>query len=126
MWYQRVLETITTEPIPMTTIEPKVIVQDTQLPTSRPRKRQRIDDEDSDDEPAQFRRVRLRYWDQDRELGSNLAHNPGDLIDVSAVPDKPSQTDLDYLEQISRFHKQHSSDLDRLLRIENQPLACTD
>ena len=122
-WYQRVLETITTEPIPISTIDPKVVVQDTQLPTSRPRKRQRIDDEDSDDNPAQFRRVRLRYWDQDHELGSSLAHDQGSPIDASATPDKPNQAELDYPEQLSRFHKQHSTDLNRLLSIDNRPLA---
>ena len=88
LWYQRVSETIT--------IEPKVIVKDTQLSTSPPQKRQRSDDEDSDDNPAQFRRVRLRYWDQNHELGSSLAHNQGGPIDISAVPDEPNQTDWDY------------------------------
>lgn len=29
LWYQRVVETVTTGPKPMSTIEPKVVVQDT-------------------------------------------------------------------------------------------------
>ena len=123
MWYQRVLETSTTEIIPMTTIEPKAVLQDRQLPMSRPQKRLRIDDEDSDDNPAQFRRVRLRYWDQDQQPESSLALDQGDPIDANAMHDELNQTDLDYLGRLSRFHKQNSTDLSRRLSINNQPLA---
>ena len=57
-------------------------VQDTQLSTSSSRKRQWVDDEELDDSPAQFRRVRLRCG---RELPdqrnmdpaySNMGGNP--------------------------------------------------
>lgn len=43
---------------------PSMIEQDTQLPVPRPRKRESNDNEELDDDPAHFRRVRLRYWDK--------------------------------------------------------------
>ena len=98
LWYQRVVETVTTGPKPTSTIEPKVGVQDTQLPTPASRKRQWIDDEDLDDIPAHFRRVRLRYWDEIHKLGSSLAHTQGVSIENTAKPDEPSQRDWDHLD----------------------------
>ena len=71
MWYQRVMETDTTESEPTSTMEPKVDVPDTELPMPRPRKRRFVDDEERDDNPADFRRVRLRYWHQSHESRSN-------------------------------------------------------
>lgn len=43
---------------------PSMIEQDAQLPVPRLRKRESNDDEELDDDPAHFRRVRLRYWDK--------------------------------------------------------------
>ena len=71
MWYRRVIETDTTESEPTSTMEPKVNVPETELPMPRPRKRRFVDDEERDDNPADFRRVRLRYWDQCQESRSN-------------------------------------------------------
>ncbi len=38
------------------------------MSTPRSRKRQWKDDEESDDNPALFRRVRVRYWDQEDDV----------------------------------------------------------
>ena len=54
MRYQRVIEMNPPESTGTT-------VQDTQLSTSSSRKRQWVDEEELDDSPAQFRRVRLRH-----------------------------------------------------------------
>ena len=68
LWYQRVLEESTTELKTARTFEPEVIGQRTQVPRLRSRKRQWKNDEESDDNPALFRRVRVRYWDQEDDV----------------------------------------------------------
>ena len=57
MWYQRVIEIETNEPASMT-------MHDTQLSMPHVRKQQGNENEELNDNPAQFRRVRLRCWDQ--------------------------------------------------------------
>ncbi|KAL9076327.1 MAG: hypothetical protein Q9161_001043 [Pseudevernia consocians] len=59
MWYRQVMETSATEPA--STIETLTQLRD---PRS---KRQWIDEMELDDDPAQFRRVCLRYWDHKPE-----------------------------------------------------------
>ena len=60
MWYERVTRTSTTE---LETAS--MIAKDTQLPAPRIRMRRSSHSEKLDDSPAQFRRVRLRYCDED-------------------------------------------------------------
>lgn len=112
-----------TESKPMSTIEPKSVAQDTQLPTSSPPKRKRIDDEALDDNPAQFRRVRLRYWDQSHAPEFNLAHSQDASADIGIMLDEPNQTDLEYLDHLLKFHRQHSTDFINHLSNGNRPLA---
>lgn len=57
IWYQRIMGTNTMEVGSM-------IEQDTQSPAPHPRKGKSNDDERPDDNPAHFRRVRLRCWNQ--------------------------------------------------------------
>lgn len=85
MWYQQVLQKTTTEPKPMSMIEPKVVAQDTQLPTPPQRKRQWTEDEELDDNPAHFRRVRLRYWNQSHKLGRSPAYQDADYSPKSSA-----------------------------------------
>ncbi len=71
MWYQRVMDASATDPKPESTVDPEV---------ARPRKNKNIDDEDLRDNPADFRRVRLRYWDASHELGGSLIDQATDPI----------------------------------------------
>ena len=106
------------EPKLMSTIDPKGVVQDTQLPASSPRKRQRLDNAEIDDNPAQFRRVRLRFWDQNHALGSDLAHSQDASADICVMPDEPTQ---EYFAHLSRFH-QISTNFFHQLSIDDRPL----
>ena len=107
MWYQRVMEAISSEPTPKVTTDPKGVAPDKQLPVPRPRKRQWIDDEKFDDSPAQFRRVRLRYWGESQEPGSTLAHKQGVPMDTKAISVESSQGKSTSLDRLSDPHKQH-------------------
>ena len=86
MWYQRVIEMYPPKFASMT-------VQDLQLSTSIWKKRQWVDDDELDDRPAQFRRVRLRCG---RELPDqrNMKHTYSILeacrytIDLTPVVDE--------------------------------------
>ena len=82
IWYQRVMET--TEPKPRSMTEPELGVRAEQPPIRHSRKRQLRDEEEFDDDPAQFRRVRLKY---------------------------SNQTGSKYLEQLLKFHKQRGTEL---------------
>ena len=67
MWYQLVSRTSTTE------VETaSMIAKDTQLPAPRRRKRRSSDNEELDNSPTQFRRVRLRYSDKDLDVEQRL------------------------------------------------------
>lgn len=89
MWYQRVIETDTTQFASRT-------VQHTQPSTSSSRKRQWVD-EGLDDSPAQFRRVRLR-------------HTPTNRISTTEVKRfKNTRTVLDYI--TDPHHRQSQSAL---------------
>ena len=70
IWYQRVVETSTTESKQRSTVEAGVIMQDNMSVAPHSQKRQRNHEEELDEKPANFRRVRLRYSDQTQELGS--------------------------------------------------------
>ncbi|KAM0800303.1 hypothetical protein BDR22DRAFT_258396 [Usnea florida] len=70
IWYQRVVETSTTESKQRCTIEPKIIMQDNMSAARHSQKRQRNHEEEIDENPSHFRRVRLRYSDQSVEPGS--------------------------------------------------------
>ena len=76
MWYQRVVETTMGKMKPISPIEPEVFMQDTQLPAPRPQKRRWTEDGWLDDNPAQFRRVRLRYWGQIRPKSLSVVSAP--------------------------------------------------
>ena len=79
MWYQRVTETTPPEFASTT-------VQDRQQSTSSSRQRQWVDDEEPEDSPAQFRRVRLRCG---REFPDQ--RDPVTEIEVPrGVPEYPS------------------------------------
>ena len=65
MWYQRVIEMNPPESASTT-------VQDTQPSTSSSRKRQWVDEEELDDSPGQFRRVRLRHIQQQQKRQAEL------------------------------------------------------
>ena len=67
------METSTTEPKQTSTIEPRDIMQDNMSAASHSRKRQRDHEAELDENPAHFRRVRLRYSDQSPEPGSSQA-----------------------------------------------------
>ena len=69
MWYQRVMDASATDPKPQSTVGPEA---------ARSRMNKKIDDEDVRDNPADFRRVRLRYWDASHELGSSLVDQATD------------------------------------------------
>lgn len=71
--YQRVVETSTTESKQRSTIVPRVIMQENMSAAPHSQKRQRNHEEELDENPAHFRRVRLRYSDQNDEPGSQAA-----------------------------------------------------
>lgn len=77
LWYQRIMETTTTEQTTRNTVDPEVDLQDSQLSTPRPLKRQRLDDGEPDDNPAHFRRVRLRYRDRGDFAGADAKKRRG-------------------------------------------------
>ena len=107
MWYQRVMETISSESTHIFTVDPKAVAPDKQLPVPRPRKRQWIDDKKVDDNPAQFRRVRLRYWGESQEPGDRLAHQQGVPIDTKAVSVESSQGASASHDRLSDAHEKH-------------------
>ena len=69
MWYQRVMDASATDLKPQSTVGSK---------GARPRKRKWIDDEGIRDNPADFRRVRFRYWDANHTLESSLVDQATD------------------------------------------------
>ena len=73
IWYQRVVETSTTESKQRSMIEAGAIMQDNTSAAPHSQKRQRNREEEFDEVPANFRRVRLRYSDQTQEPGSSQA-----------------------------------------------------
>ena len=79
IWYQRVVETSTTESRQRSTIEAAVIMQDNMSAAPHSQKRKCNHEEEFDEVPANFRRVRLRYSDQTQEPGSSQAAQETDI-----------------------------------------------
>ena len=79
MLYQRVVETSTTESEQKRTTEPGLIMQDNVSAAPHSQKRQRDHEEEFDENPAHFRRVRLRYSDQSPEPESTQAAQETDI-----------------------------------------------
>ena len=76
--YQRVVETSTTESKQRSTIVPGVVMQEIISAAPHSQKRKRNHKEEIDENPAHFRRVRLRYSDRNHKPGSQAAQETDD------------------------------------------------
>lgn len=96
MWYQRVTATKLPVLKSRSTKKSEVVAQDSQLSTPRSQNRKRVDGEELDENPTQFRRVRLRCWGQSRKtecspadhaIHHNSRSNPKPMI-ATPAPNK--------------------------------------
>ena len=113
MLYQRVVETSTTESEQKRTTEPGLIMQDNMSAAPPSQKRQRNHEEEFDENPAHFRRVRLRYSDQSPEPESTQAAQETDISpngNLKTSRNEAASTQADSFEQMTGVIASTSTD----------------